>query len=80
MGLWAGTTERIRLFCNCVVVIGKGENKDRINHAPNSCYFKNQQSSLDNHQSIAEKTRGLSTGIPADHSKVSGTLRCAVRD
>jgi len=53
---------------------------NRINHTPQFLYFKNQQSSLINHQSVAEKTRGLSPGIPAKYSKVSGTLRCAVRD
>jgi len=42
-----------------VVVIGEGEDKDRIDHAPNFFHFKNQQSSLDNHQSVLRDARGL---------------------
>jgi len=34
----------------------------------NSFHFKNQPSSLDNHQSIARKTQGLSPGIPSKNS------------
>jgi len=51
MGLWARTTARMRLFCNCEVLIGEEENKNRINHAPNSCYFKNQKSKIKNQKS-----------------------------
>jgi hypothetical protein len=33
-------------------MIGEGENMERINFMLNSHHFKNQQSSLDNHQSV----------------------------
>ena len=52
MGLWARTTASKWLSCNCVVVIDEVEDKDRTDHAPNFFHFKNQQSSLDNHQSV----------------------------
>jgi hypothetical protein len=38
----------------------------------NSFHFKNQQSSLDNHQSIARKTRGQSPGIQAPMAASDG--------
>jgi hypothetical protein len=36
-------------------MIGGGQTTDRINHSPNFFHFKNQQSSLDNHQSDLKK-------------------------
>ena len=56
MGLWARTAARMRLVCNCELVIG--QDTSRISHTPQFLYFKNRQSSLDNHQSVAEKTAG----------------------
>ena len=54
-----------------VVVIGEGEDKDRINRSPRFFHFKNQQSSLDNHQAVAGDARGLArhrSPSAADHA------------
>jgi hypothetical protein len=46
----------------------------RLNHTPNFFHFNNQQSSLDNHQSIGKmQSGGLRT--PADLVPPSGLLR-----
>jgi hypothetical protein len=41
------------------LMIDEVEDKDRTDHAPNFFHFKNQQSSLDNHQSVPRDARGL---------------------
>jgi hypothetical protein len=48
-------------------MIDGGEIMGRINHTPNSFHFKNQQSSLDNHQSDG-KTWGLSPRTPKNQT------------
>jgi hypothetical protein len=40
-----------------------GQDMSRINHTPQFLYFKNQQSSLDSHQSIAGKTAGTDSHL-----------------
>jgi hypothetical protein len=35
-----------------------GQDMNRISYTPQFLHFKNQQSSLDNHQSVAGKTAG----------------------
>jgi len=39
-------------------MIDEGEGMSRINHTPQFLHFKNQQSSLGNHQSLAGKNAG----------------------
>jgi hypothetical protein len=41
------------------LMIDEVEDKDRIDQSPNFFHFKNQQSSLDNHQSVPRDARGL---------------------
>jgi hypothetical protein len=40
-----------------------GQDMSRISYTPQFLYFKNHQSSLDNHQSIAEKTAGTDSHL-----------------
>ena len=58
------------------VVIGEGEDKDRIDHAPNFFHFKNQQSSLDNHQSVLRDARGPSAYGQRDEGTWDRLLAC----
>jgi hypothetical protein len=55
------------------VVIDEGEDKDRIDHTPPFRHVNNQQSSLDNHQSIPRRLpqpnpwwRGRGVGLQID--------------
>jgi hypothetical protein len=61
----------MRLFCNCLVVIG--EDMNRINYTPQFLHFKNQQTSLDNHQSIAGKTAGTVLISPSPFASLRET-------